>query len=310
MPEPLATRDRTDPATAHGLTEPGRRVGRVVVIGSINLDLSVATPHLPAPGETVPGTTLSRQLGGKGANQAIAAARAGAHVTLVAAVGTDEPADRLVEEIAGWGVDQQLIRRVDGPTGTAVITVDHSGENTIVIVPGANHALADLTNAEAEQIRASDILLVQLEIPLPAVTAAIRVAVAAGVTVLLNPSPLQPLPPEVIAGVDVLVANEGEAAQLSEHVDDLHLIVTRGSRGASYRGPAGRFDVAAPLVEAVDTTGAGDAFTGALAAAWIGGHDPRSALIRGCAAGSAAAAIRGTHPPRPSTSPSSTQPRP
>lgn len=302
MREPLLTTGRDCPSTATGSRGAGGCVGAVVVVGSVNLDLSVVTPHLPAPGETVQGATLSRQLGGKGANQAIAAARAGARVTLIAAVGADDPGDKLVNEIADWGVDTQLIRRVDGTTGTAVITVDHDGENTVVVLPGANHGLTDLTDADANRIRESNVLLVQLEIPLSAVTAAIRVAVAARVTVVLNPSPLQPLSPELLAGVDVLVVNEGEAAQLGEHVKDLHLIITRGGRGASYRGEAGRFDVAAPIVEPVDTTGAGDAFTGALATAWARGHDPRSALVQGCAAGSATAAIRGAHPPRASTS--------
>src|SRR4051794_5821531 len=162
---------------------------RVTVVGSINMDLVVSTERLPSPGETILGTDFQRFGGGKGANQALAAARMGAHVTLVGKVGTDDAGRSLVDDLRQAGVDVGRIGRAVGPTGTAVITVDASGTNTIVVVPAANHLLTpDDVAAASDAITGSDALLLQLEVPMATVVAAAAIAKAAGVTVFLNPS--------------------------------------------------------------------------------------------------------------------------
>jgi ribokinase len=177
----------------------------VAVLGSVNMDLSVRTPHLPTPGETILGSEFTTAQGGKGANQAIAAVRAGAEVAFIGAVGRDEFGSRLSRALRLEGLGTEQLRIADGPSGIAVITVDDHAENTIVVAPGANGTFTDLTGDDERLIRASDILLVQLEIPLAAVTAAAQIASAAGVPVLLNPSPVRSLPAELLAAVHILV---------------------------------------------------------------------------------------------------------
>jgi len=263
----------------------------LVVLGSLNMDLVIRTPHLPRPGETLLGSGFATSQGGKGANQAIAAARAGASVAMIGAVGTDTFGDQLAATLADNGVDTALLRRLDGPSGIAVITVDDGAENTIVVASGANALLEPLTTGDEQAIRGASFLVMQLEVPVETVTAAAAIAASAGVPVLLNPSPVRPLPPELLAAVTVLVVNEGEAAALGEQSLSgvPHLVTTLGSAGARYRGPDG---VAAsalpPPVLPVDTTGAGDAFAGALAVAWAAGADPQTALRRASAAGALA----------------------
>lgn len=264
---------------------------RLVVLGSINMDLVVRAPHLPRPGETVLGGGFATSQGGKGANQAIAAARAGADVTMIGAVGDDPFGSQLAAALLSDGVRIDLLRRHPGPSGIAVITVDEGAENSIVVVPGANGLLTGVTAADADAIAASAMLLLQLEVPIETVTAAARVAAAAKVPVMLNPSPAHRLPPELLAAVSILVVNEGEAAELGPPVLATvpHLVTTIGPAGARYRGPGGvEVSVAPPAVTPVDSTGAGDAFTGALAVAWVAGNDPESALRWACAAGALA----------------------
>jgi ribokinase len=269
---------------------------RVTVLGSINMDLVADTERLPAPGETVLGTGFHTVPGGKGSNQAIAAARAGGTVTFIGAVGSDAFADALAGTLAGAGVATDLLRHVDGPSGIAVISVDAAAENTIIVVPGANGTVSGLGGDDAAAITGSAILVAQLEIPLDTVTAGARIAVQAGVAVLLNPSPARPLPPELLAAVTVLVVNEGEAAVLGEAAvaSVPHVVTTLGAAGARYRGPSGEvLSVPSPAVRPVDTTGAGDAFAGALAVAWAQGLDPAAALRRACAAGALATTVAG-----------------
>lgn len=261
--------------------------GGVVVVGSANLDLVYRVAALPAPGETVLASGAAKHPGGKGNNQVIAAARAGAPATFVAAIGADADGDHLVSVLEEAGV-RLLLRRPATPTGTALITVDDVAENSIVVNSGANAELVDLTADELAAVAAADVLLMQLETPLPTVTAAATAARDAGTIVVLNAAPFQPLPPELLDHVDVLVVNEVEAAALGDDQLDRvpECVVTLGARGALVRDRTGaETTVASPRVEAVDTTGAGDTFCGALAAALHEGRGLADAARFAVAAG-------------------------
>ncbi|WP_420881781.1 ribokinase [Rhodococcus sp. (in: high G+C Gram-positive bacteria)] len=276
----------------------------VVVVGSINMDLVARTDRMPAPGETILGTSFSTSPGGKGSNQAVAAAKAGADVVFVGAVGDDTFALELRQALVDAEVDAERLREVPGPSGVAAITVDADGQNAIVVVPGANSRIVDLTDEELTAIADADVLLCQLEIPLDTVTAAARHAAAHDTVVILNPLPAQPLPDDLVDTVDVLVVNETEERQLGEKALARvpHVVTTLGADGARYRGPDGeRIRVDAPAVEAIDTTGAGDAFTGVLAVAWHRG--PQDALAVACAAG----ALATTRPGAAAASPTRTE---
>lgn len=277
------------------MTGDGKRPPRIVVLGSINQDVTVVTARLPDPGQTVMGTALRHTLGGKGANQAVAAAKAGAHVSMIGRVGSDDAATALLIDLAAHGVDIGRVRRLEEPTGTAVITVDVSAENTIVVVPGANGALRLLGDDDLAEIAGADLLLLQLELPIAVVVAGAVAAAGAGVPVLLNPSPVQLLPPQLLASLAILVVNEGEASALGPDALGAahHVVTTLGANGAIYTGPGASFRVLAPVVTAVDTTGAGDAFIGAFATAWANGDSPLSSVRRGCAAGALAATRSG-----------------
>ncbi|MGW3539076.1 ribokinase [Nocardia niigatensis] len=260
-------------------------MARIVVVGSINMDLVTTVGRRPEAGETVSGDRFALIPGGKGSNQAIAARRAGAEVELVGAVGADVFAEALRRVLRDAGVGDSGLRAVEGPSGIATIVVDGGGENTIIVVAGANGRMTELSAADLDAIAGADVLMCQLEIPVPTVLAAARHARANGTVMLLNPSPVQELPDEVWAEVDVAVVNEGEAARLAGVLTAVpHVVTTLGAAGASYRGPGG-LALAHPgvRVQVVDTTGAGDAFTGALAAHWHEG--PATALAWACTAG-------------------------
>lgn len=267
---------------------------RVVVVGSVNLDLTLDVAKLPLPGETVLASSLTHAPGGKGANQAVAAARAGARVQFVGAVGEDAAADQLLAHLRSADVGVDGIVRQPGPSGTAVIVVDAGAENTIVVAPGANRHLT-LT---PELFDECDVLLTQLEIPVTTALAAARQAKRAGAVVMVNTSPAgsdaEPLA-ELADVTDVVVANEHEATEWRWQAP--HLVVTLGPRGARYAGIDGEFEVPAPVVAAVDTTGAGDVFAGVLAANWPAGPGSSEqrllALRRACAAGALATLVRG-----------------
>ena len=273
---------------------------RLVVLGSVNMDLVVRTGHLPSPGETTAGTDFVTLPGGKGANQAIAAAMADGRVSFVGAIGNDDYGRRLARGLAAAGVSTDRLGQVPGSSGIALITVDNAAENTIVVVAGAN-AQVRVTAPDAELIAGADMLLIQLELPFKTVLAGAQVATRAGVPVLLNPSPVAPLTPELLDLVTILVLNEGEAEVLGPAALARvpHVVTTLGASGARYAGPGGeRCEIPAPPVVAVDTTGAGDAFTGTLAVAWARGLAPAEAVRLACVAGATATTYHGaTAPP-------------
>ena len=265
---------------------------RVCVVGSVNLDHSFTVETLPRPGQTVLASGVASAPGGKGGNQAVAAARSGAAVQLVAALGDDSAAVQLRAHLREHGVGLDGLTVVPGPSGTAVIVVDAGAENTIVVAPGANAHLS-MTSAHVRTVVAdADVVLIQLEIPLQTALAAARVARAAGTVVVVNASPALGDDADLAAladSCDVVVVNEDEARDW--HWPVPHLVTTRGARGASYLHDGRNVDVPAPAVEPVDTTGAGDVFAGVLAAEWPSGA--QRALHRACAAGALATLIPG-----------------
>jgi ribokinase len=251
----------------------------IVVLGSANMDLVATAPRLPGPGETVLGHGFRTVPGGKGANQAIAVARAGGECAFLGAVGRDDFGVALRATLAGAGVDVAALRAVDGPSGVALITVDDAGENCIVVAPGAN-AFTGLAAADRDLIARADLLLCQLEVPLETVVEGAAVARAHGTRVMLNAAPARALPRELLDLVDVLVVNEHEHAIVGAAAVP-STVRTLGARGAVADGVA----VPAPAVTAVDTTAAGDAFTGAYAVALVEGRPTGDALRWACAAG-------------------------
>ncbi len=280
---------------------------RVTVLGSANMDLVGTAVSLPRPGETVLGKGFTMVAGGKGANQAVAASRAGGRCVAVAAVGDDSFGPALRAGLDDAGVDTSLLRVVPGPSGVALIAVDAAGENQILVAPGANAALTGLTGPERAAVTAADALICQLEVPIETVTEAAVAARAAGVRVVLNAAPARSLPGELTEVTDLLVVNRGEAEVVTglpgpgaERLLDALLrlapraVMTLGAAGAVYGERGGkRLTVPAPVVSTVDTTAAGDAFVGALTVAWIEGRSMGTALRWACAAGAACARTLG-----------------
>jgi len=285
---------------------------QVVVLGSLNADLVVSVERLPQPGETVLGDRLRTFPGGKGGNQAVAAARLGADVTFVGRVGADEFGKMLTANLANEGVDTAGIQ-VDKsePSGTAVIIVGAAGQNMIAVAPGVNARVgsADVGRAIA-RLGEGDILVLQLEIPVDSVALAISDAQAKGARVLLNAAPASPALPQLLKHVDVLVINEVEARALAgSPIEDFSdaigvarevteggvelSVITLGALGAVAADAAGAFQVDAPRVSTADTTGAGDAFVGALAAGLAAQLDSRLAVRIATTAGAAATARLG-----------------
>lgn len=264
----------------------------VVVLGSLNIDLVATVERLPTPGETLTARHFARRPGGKGANQAAAAARAGATTRLIGCVGSGD-GQSYRELLHARGVDISSVRFVpDIATGHALIVVDDFGENTIVVAPGANAEVGE-HEIGALDLRAGDVLVLQQEIPAEAVRAAARAGRDAGSTVLLNPSPWRGQDAQLFGDCDTLIVNAGEAEQLrTAGYDVSQAVVTSGGEGARWG------DLRAPgqAVTAVDTTGAGDAFTGTLAAAIAAGADRRTALEQAVRAGSQAVLHEGAQP--------------
>ncbi|MBN1979771.1 MAG: ribokinase [Anaerolineae bacterium] len=289
---------------------------RVAVVGSLNMDLIARAPRIPQPGETILGGDFCTAPGGKGANQAVAAARLGAQVSMVGRVGSDAFAQTLLASLAAAGVDHRhVIQDAQAATGVALIVVDDRGQNSIVVAPGANARLspADVDAARAA-IAAAGVLLLQLESPLEAVARAAELAHAHGVTVVLNPAPARKLPTALLALVDVLVPNESETAILAGLPDGVQVeaqamalldlgvgaaLLTLGERGALLAQPGSIEHVPAFRVTPVDTTAAGDAFVGGFAAALAEGRSPVEAVRWGCAAGALATTKLGAQPSLP-----------
>ncbi|MEV8453505.1 ribokinase [Streptomyces sp. NPDC052095] len=271
---------------------------RIAVLGSTNMDLVAYTDRAPRLGETVTGREFRTVPGGKGANQAVAAARAGGDVLMIGAVGDDAYGGLLRDNLEHSGVDTDLLHTAEGPSGTAHIVVDSTGANAIVVIPGANGTVTALGPGETAAIAGAGLLLLQLELPLPVVVEGARTAHAQGVRTILTPSPAQPLPAELLDCVDLLVPNEHEAAELSGFADPWaaadHLlarvpavVVTLGAKGCLYAA-RGTEPVLfpAPEVTAVDTTGAGDTFVGTLAVA-LAEHRPVPEALAWAAAAAA-----------------------
>ena len=266
---------------------------RIAVVGSVNLDLVARVNRLPRAGETLTDAELSRVPGGKGANQAVAAARLGADVCFVGAVGDDEFGQLAVEELRAAEVDLSRVQVVDTPTGVALILVDDEGENQIVVVPGANHRLdpAHVEVGEAEG------LISQLEIEDPAIEAAI--AQFEGFF-CLNAAPARPVSDVILGRADLIVANTYELDALGSSPLGTLFAVTLGAEGALLIDDGQEVVRATPpVVEAVDGTGAGDAFTACLAVSLLEGRDREEALRRACAAGALAASRPGAQPSLP-----------
>jgi ribokinase len=290
----------------------------ISVVGSLNMDLIARTPRFPQPGETIIGDEFHTVPGGKGANQAVAAARLGAQVSMVGRVGRDAFAESLLDNLAAAGVDHTfVIHDPEAATGVALIAVDDAGQNSIIVASGANVRLspADVDGAEAA-IAGADALLLQLESPLETVTRAAKVAHAHGVPVILNPAPARSLPGALLALVDVLIPNESETALLTGlPVGDPAeaeaaaaalrtlgvgtVILTLGERGALLAREDGAEYFPAFEVTPVDTTAAGDAFVGGFAVALAEGRSLAEAVQWGNGAGALATTRLGAQPSLP-----------
>ena len=258
----------------------------VTIVGSANMDIVFAVKRIPQPGETLLADSAARYPGGKGLNQAIAAARAGASTAFIGAIGDDDNGRALEATMHEAAIDTRLLRTAEpeNETGQAFIVVDGSGENTIIVASGANATVAALTADDRAQLRRAAVVLMQLELPLDTVLAAATVAHSAGATVMLNAAPATAIGAHLLEQLDVLIVNEHEAriigasddvaaasASLARSVN--RLVVTLGSKGSVlYERGSEVARIAAPKVEALDTTGAGDTFCGAFAAAIADGR--------------------------------------
>ncbi len=287
----------------------------VVVLGSANVDLVLRVRRIPAAGETVLATGVDRVPGGKGSNQAIASARSGASTTFIGSVGADADGALLRATLEDSGVDISALREVPEPTGLAVVNVADGGENSIVVASGANATLTGLTDGDRAAIAGADVLLAQLETPIETFLAAAAVARESSTQVILNAAPSMELPDAAWELADLLVVNEHESADLLGDPDAVHdperaldallkrvrsVVITLGAAGSRYGAPGiAAVAVAAPGVEAVDTTGAGDTYCGVLAASLAAGASVAQAMRRASAAASLSVERHGAAPSIP-----------
>lgn len=290
----------------------------IVVVGSSNTDLVIRASHIPRPGETLLGSAFETYAGGKGANQAVAAARLGADVTFVANIGADAFGDASIERFGVEGIRVGAIARdAEIPSGVALICVADSGENSIVVALGSNERLLPQHVDEAAgTFRSADVLLAQLETPLATVVYALRTARFIGVTTVLNPAPARTLTPDVLALADWITPNETEAATISGisvgSIGDAEeaanriletgahgVVITLGAEGALLATAAGMRHIPARRVHAIDTVAAGDAFNGAFAVALANHAEPAEAVEYACCAASIAVTRRGAQPSLP-----------
>jgi ribokinase len=287
----------------------------ILVIGSLNADLVVRAPRFPQPGETISGDDLKTLPGGKGANQAVAAARLGASVSILGRVGKDNFGDALLDNLQSNNVDTRLVQRDDASTGTATIIVDSNGQNSIVLSAGANGKVSD-ADVRTASFPDFNLLLLQLEIPIETVLSAAQRAKGSGLRVLLNPAPARPLPDELISVPDFLLPNETELGLLTNQpVNDLasaekaaHALLSRGAQtiivtlaanGALLVTKENTKHIPSFKVNVVDTTAAGDAFIGGFASALLQNNSLEEAVRYGCACGALATTRFGAQPSLP-----------
>ncbi|MAT42315.1 MAG: ribokinase [Anaerolineaceae bacterium] len=277
--------------------------GKIIVIGSLNMDLVVFTPRFPKIGETILGSSFSTFCGGKGANQAVAMARLGADVQMIGKIGKDEFGQTLLENLTANQVQTESVLEAEAQSGTAIITVDALGQNTIVVIPGANRELKpEDIYCLRETIQHSDYLVMQLEIPMETVVAAAKLAYESGVKIIVNPAPASDLPDDLYPLVDYLIPNESELSILSNlpvtTIEEVkaacavllqrgikNLVVTMGEQGVFYRGEDQEISISAYPVQPVDTTAAGDAFIGGFVTALAAGLPIQTILNRASASG-------------------------
>ena len=275
--------------TAHGI-----KSGVIAVVGSAMMDLTAYADVLPEPGQTLAGQLFTTGFGGKGANQAVMAARCGAQVHFIGKLGTDVFGNAIADNFVKVGINSQFVDQSETPTGIAHIIVDGNGENRIIIIPGANHEIEITRAVDAiDSIRDLSVVVAQCEIKQEVTLASFKAAKARGCITILNPAPFQPLSDELLELTDWLIPNESEFRELHGNLptSDVILkgfrsgkssIVTLGSQGAVYISPDSQLTyVGAPTVAAVDTTGAGDAFVGTFAYSLASGKDPVTAMTLG-----------------------------
>ena len=294
---------------------------KVVVIGSLNMDLVTRAPRLPRGGETLIGESFATVSGGKGANQAVAAARLGAQVSMVGCVGSDAYGEELRGALLAEQIDCQAVSTVDDSSGVALIVVDDNSQNAIVIVAGANGALTpEVIDRFDAVLQAADVIICQLEVPDATVGHALKRGRELGKTVILNPAPAsRPLPADWYASIDYLIPNESEASALSGlPVDSLDtaetaatrliamgagkVIITLGAQGSLFANGKGFEHFPAPKVKAVDTTAAGDTFVGGFAAALAAGKSEAEAIRFGQVAAALSVTRAGAQPSIPTLS--------
>ena len=275
--------------TAHGI-----KSGVIAVVGSAMMDLTAYADVLPEPGQTLAGQLFTTGFGGKGANQAVMAARCGAQVHFIGKLGTDVFGNAIADNFVKVGINSQFVDQSETPTGIAHISVDGNGENRIIIIPGANHEIEITRAVDAiDSIRDLSVVVAQCEIKQEVTLASFKAAKARGCITILNPAPFQPLSDELLELTDWLIPNESEFRELHGNLptnDEIlksfrsgkSSIVTLGSQGAVYISPDSQLTyVGAPTVAAVDTTGAGDAFVGTFAYSLASGKDPVTAMTLG-----------------------------
>ena len=275
--------------TAHGI-----KSGVIAVVGSAMMDLTAYADVLPEPGQTLAGQLFTTGFGGKGANQAVMAARCGAQVHFIGKLGTDVFGNAIADNFVKVGINSQFVDQSETPTGIAHISVDGNGENRIIIIPGANHEIEITRAVDAiDSIRDLSVVVAQCEIKQEVTLASFKAAKARGCITILNPAPFQPLSDELLELTDWLIPNESEFRELYGNLptnDEIlksfrsgkSSIVTLGSQGAVYISPDSQLTyVGAPKVAAVDTTGAGDAFVGTFAYSLASGKDPVTAMTLG-----------------------------